>query len=370
MKNVTVIGGGLSGLITSIQLIRAGVPVQLFEKKVYPFHRVCGEYISNETVPFLKSLGLFPSALNPATIRELQLTSVNGKSAFIRLDMGGFGISRYVFDNWLYEIALSEGVKIYTSTEITEIEYRENEFEITSLHNKLISDVVIGSFGKRSKIDVSLDRPFIKKRSPYIGIKYHLRYDHPDNLIALHNFKGGYCGISNVENGISNLCYLSHRSNLKEAGNIEKMEEQILSENPFLKDIFNNAEFLFDHPEVINEISFETKKPVENHILMSGDAAGMITPLCGNGMAMAIHSSKLLAELIIPFCRDQHASRDQLEFRYAAEWNKLFARRLWTGRQMQKFFGGTASSNVAVILASGAKPIANFLVSKTHGKAF
>ncbi len=370
MKNVTIIGGGLSGLITSIQLIRAGIPVQLFEKKVYPFHRVCGEYVSNETVPFLKSLDLFPSELSPASINQLQLTSVNGKSAYISLDMGGFGISRYAFDFWLHTIALNEGVKIYTATEISDVTHCENEFEITSLHNKFITDVVIGSFGKRSKIDINLNRSFVKKRSPYVGIKYHLRYDHPENRIALHNFKDGYCGISQVENGVSNLCYLSHRSNLKKAGSIKKMEDEILSENPFLKDIFTNATFLFDQPETINEISFETKKPVENHILMTGDAAGMITPLCGNGMAMAIHSSKLLAELIIPFCKDQNASRNQLEQQYTEEWNKLFARRLWIGRQMQKLFGGTASSNAAVLLASGAKPIANYLVSKTHGSAF
>ena len=56
---------------------------------------------------------------------------------------------------------------------------------------------------------------------------------------------------------------------------------------------------LFEKPEVINEITFEKQDPVSNHILMCGDAAGMITPLCGNGMAMAIHSAKILSGLII-----------------------------------------------------------------------
>ena len=70
------------------------------------------------------------------------------------------------------------------------------------------------------------------------------------------------------------------------------MERQVLLKNPHLKRIFSEADFVFGRPEVINEISFETKDPVENHILMAGDAAGMITPVCGNGMAIAIHSGK------------------------------------------------------------------------------
>jgi flavin-dependent dehydrogenase len=147
------------------------------------------------------------------------------------------------------------------------------------------------------------------------------------------------------------------------------MEENILSQNPYLKDIFQNADFLFDQPETINEISFETKKPVENHILMSGDAAGMITPLCGNGMAMAIHSSKILSELLIRYCSGQ-ISRMELEGIYTELWSQQFKRRLWVGRQLQNLFGSSLMSNLAVILAKQLKPIGNYLISKTHGQPF
>ena len=198
--------------------------------------------------------------------------------------------------------------------------------------------MVVGSFGKRSKVDVRLGRMFIKKRSPYIGVKYHIYTDHPNDLIALHNFKDGYCGISNIEEGKTNLCYLSHRDNLKKYGSIPEMEKEVLFKNPFLKSIFSNSTFLFERPETINEISFETKGPLENHILMAGDAAGMITPLCGNGMAMAIHASKIASELIIKFCKQENYGRSQLEADYTNAWTNQFAQRLWTGRQIQRLF--------------------------------
>jgi hypothetical protein len=49
----------------------------------------------------------------------------------------------------------------------------------------------------------------------------------------------------------------------------------------------STAEFINTVPYTISQISFEKKTRIEKHMLMLGDAAGMITPLCGNGMSMA-----------------------------------------------------------------------------------
>jgi len=369
VKKTIIVGGGLAGLVVANVLGRAGIPCVVIERKEYPFHRVCGEYISNETVPYLKSLGLYPEKFIPAKVSLFQLTSVNGKSAELPLGLGGFGISRYSFDEFLYQKAKSNGVEFLLNTEVESILFTNDNFEIKTNQQLLNADVVIGAFGKRSKLDVKLNRDFIHQRSPYLAVKYHVRTDHPLNLISLHNFQDGYCGISNIEDGKSCLCYLSHRNNLKEVGSIKLMEENVLFKNPFLKSIFSDSDFLFDKPETINEISFSNKEPVEDHILMCGDAAGMITPLCGNGMAMAIHSAKIASELIINFCEEK-TSRQELEKKYSQQWHSQFAKRLLAGRQIQKLFGSVRASDFAVNLARHAKPVARFLISKTHGKPF
>ena len=109
MYDVIIVGGGIAGLINAILLSRAGLQIALFEKKSYPFHRVCGEYISNEVRPFLIRSGLFPTDLNPTNISNFKLTSINGNSAQLPLTMGGFGISRYSFDEFLLRQAQSAG---------------------------------------------------------------------------------------------------------------------------------------------------------------------------------------------------------------------------------------------------------------------
>lgn len=341
----------------------------LIEKKTYPFHRVCGEYISNETRPFLEKHGLFPGGFEPAIISQLQLTSVNGRAARVPLDLGGFGISRYNFDQYLYRIALDEGVRVLTDTEVLRVNFINDEFVVDTSAGVIHSRVVVGAHGKRSKLDSEWKRGFMTRRSPYVGVKYHIEFDHSRDVIALHNFKDGYCGISAVEGGLSNLCYLTHRNNIRKHGDVKSMEQNVLYRNPFLKDIFTNAKFLFEKPEVINEISFETKLPVENHVLMCGDAAGMITPLCGNGMALAIHASSIVSDAVGEYLAGR-VDRSTLERNYEQKWNSLFSRRLWVGRQIQNLFGSETMSDFAVNLARYVRPVANFLVRSTHGAPF
>lgn len=370
VKDVIVIGGGLAGLINAILLKRAGLSVVLFEEKKYPFHRVCGEYISNEVIPFLKKHDLYPAEHKPSEITQFHLSAISGNSLRMPLDLGGFGISRYVYDAWLAEKAKSEGVEIIHER-IVDCAFKEGSFTLKSKSgNAYQSNLVIGAFGKRSTLDKSLSRSFIAKRSPYIGVKYHLKTEEVGaHEIELHNFHNGYCGISRVENDVYNLCYLSHRSNLKKYGSIPTLEKELLSQNPHLRRIFSNSEILFDKPEVINEITFQKKEPVFDHMLMSGDSAGMITPLCGNGMAMAIHSAKIVSELIAANLANGF-DRLKLEKEYSTRWNSLFAQRLWAGRKIQALFGSSFVSGSAVSLGKSFRPIASYLMKQTHGRPF
>lgn len=371
MQRVIIIGGGLAGLICAIDLNKKAIPNTIIEKKEYPFHRVCGEYVSQEATNYLKSLGAYPEKFSPPQINRLQISSVNGNAVIIPLQQGGFGISRYNFDNFLYKIAKDTGTKFYLNTTVTQIQDQGDYFTIACNNGlNLKTQLVIGAFGKRSNLDRALNRSFFSNKSPYVGVKYHIRYDIPIDLIAIHNFTGGYCGISRVEGDAVNLCYLSTRENLKKYGSIKKLETERLYKNPFLKAIFTEAEFLFSEPKVINEISFESKIPVENHVLMAGDSAGMITPLCGNGMAMAINAGKILSGLIFKFYNDSSYCREDLEKEYAEMWQTQFGSRMKFGRRFQKLFGGYNQSNLAVSIAKYFRPLSLWMIRQTHGTPF
>lgn len=327
-----------------------------------------------ESWDFIKSLGLNLDEMNLPIIKKLIVSSPNGKCIEQDLPLGGFGISRYKLDDELYKIAKNVGVKIYEETKVDTILFDDDSFIISSSKINIQSRIVAASFGKRSNLDIKWSRNFIKQKpnklNNYIGIKYHVQVDFPTDTIALHNFKNGYCGISKVEDEKYCLCYLTTAENLKMNNNsIGEMEKKILHQNKLLKKIFTQSKILFDEPVVISQISFDKKSQVENHVLMTGDAAGMITPLCGNGMSMALHGSKIAFECINAFLQNK-ISRQQMEEHYTTTWKKEFEKRLRTGRVIQSFFGGKWITNIFISALKPFPGLVKKLITATHGKAF
>ena len=372
--DVAIIGGGLAGLSLSILLAKTGYNVVLFEKEKYPFHKVCGEYISMESWKFIESLGFDLSKAGLPLIKNLMVSSPNGRFIQSQLGLGGFGISRYFLDNELKAIAINNQVTIFEETKVNDVRFQNEFFTIKYNGGETTAGLVAGSFGKRSNLDVKWKRDFINKKpgklNNYVGVKYHIKYQFPDDTIALHNFKNGYCGISKVEDDKYCLCYLTSAKNLKDHHNsIKEMERNVLYQNPFLKKIFSESDFLFKEPVTISQISFDKKSRIENHVLMIGDAAGMITPLCGNGMSMAFHSAKIAFENMNAFLKE-NISREAMEKRYAMEWQKVFERRLINGRIIQKLFGKILLTNVFIRIIKYFPFIIRRMIKATHGKEF
>ena len=299
-NQVSIVGGGLAGLTLAIQLADAGYSCVLFEKNKYPFHKVCGEYISMESWNFLERLGLNLSELNLPKITRLQVSSPSGKLLKHKLDLGGFGISRYLLDSKLAEIAKSKGVVLLDDCRVNDVKFESEKFTIDSSKGIFTSEICVGAWGKKSNLDTKLRRvpaavkPAMslskaERERNYVGIKYHVSIDLPTDLIELHNFKNGYCGISRIEDNKFCLCYLTDSENLKKYnGDIRKMEEEVLFKNPFLKSYFTKAKFLFEEPLAISQIKIGFKSAVENNILMAGDTDGNIAPLSGNRKSKAI----------------------------------------------------------------------------------
>ena len=374
LYDCAIVGGGLGGLCLSIQLAQNGFKVILFEKETYPFHKVCGEYISLESKQFLSSCGIYVDELQLPIIKKLQISAPSGYAIQAALPLGGFGISRFTLDQLLVNEATKLGVTVMQGTKVSQVKNNDLLYEIHAENLVYNSRIVAGSYGKRSNIDIQLKRNFIAKKykdaENYIGIKYHIKLDYPIDLISLHNFKDGYCGISKVDDDRYCLCYLTNSKNLKENGSsIQEMEKNVLMKNPFLKEIFDTAEFLYKEPLSISQIHFEEKEQVVNGIFMVGDAAGIITPLCGNGMSMAMHASKIFAGLATIFL-DGKMSKEQLEIAYTKAWRKEFAKRVWFGRQFQKLFGDPKITEFVFRILKWNPALLKVLITLTHGKKF
>lgn len=367
-NSIVIVGGGLAGLIAAVHLKNSNYNVIVIEKNEFPKHKVCGEYISNEVISYLNSLDLNIFDLKPSVISKMEFSTAKGKIISGNLPLGGFGISRYELDNYLYNKAIAKGCLFIQST-VENIDFDNDEFTITTSNGRVLkSIIVIGAFGKRSNIDLKLNRNFIQQKSPWLAVKAHYYGVFPNDLVGLHNFEGGYCGVSKVENDRINICYLADYETFKKYKNIEEFQSEVVYKNPNLKVIFENSKLLFDKPLTISQISFEKKNTVENHILMIGDTAGLIHPLCGNGMAMAIHSAKIVSELVVQFLDNTINSRKILEEKYTQVWNNNFKQRLATGRFLSKILRKEKLAAFLMELMVIFPAMLPMIIKKTHGK--
>ena len=364
--DIIIIGGGLGGLTTALHLSGSDVKVCVIEKNVIPHHKVCGEYVSNEVLPYLRSLGIDPISHGAKKINEFTITDRKGISLNVDLPMGGFGISRFALDNLLYQ-AVQKTATVFFDT-VVDVEFDKECFTVITKNGKtLTSGFVVGAFGKRSNLDVFLKRKFIAHKSPWLAVKNHYEFDFPINTVALHNFKGGYCGLSKTESNVVNACYLTTFKAFKKYGDIDAFQKKELSKNPYLKEFFEQAKPIFGKPLTIGQISFDEKSAVENHVFMVGDSAGLIHPLCGNGMAMAIKSAQIFCKLYLEMKRNAPVKRAELEQLYAQQWQATFNQRLKTGRWIQKTLQYPLTSKLGFFAAKTFPFLIPKIIEKTHG---
>ena len=366
--DVIIVGGGLAGLTSAIHLSTRKKRVLLIEKNEYPKHKVCGEYISNEVLPYLNSLGINPINEGAKQITKVHISTTKSNLIKGELPLGGFGMSRYFLDNLLVKKARLNGVQILKDT-VDSIHFKKDSFTITTKSSGVFqSKITIGAFGKRSSLDQKMKRKFIQKKSPYLAVKIHVKGVFPENLVALHNFKGGYCGVSKVEDNAINVCYITEYRSFKKHKNITDFQEQVVFKNKHLRKIFKESSPVFEKPLTISQVSFQTKNPVEDHIIMCGDTAGMIHPLCGNGMGMAISSARLASVRILQFLNGEIKTREGLEKQYLRDWNKEFKIRLKTGHFIAWLFRNQTISQIAYSILKRIPSLLPKMIKFTHGK--
>jgi len=286
--DVLIIGGGLAGCSAAIQLAERGKRVLLLEKQRYPAHKLCGEFLSVEVLAMFERLGVREAVWQAGAqpIDHTVITTTDGAVFESMLPGTALGLSRYTLDRLLFERARAAGAEAHDGVSVQTIEGTLDEgFGVTTSEGRFEARMVLGAYGKRSTLDRKLDRPFLKARSPFVAFKAHYAGVDLPGVIELHAFPGGYCGLSHVEQGQVNACWIAHGDALKAAGGTpEAMIDQSLGQNPALARRFEAMERVSDKFIAVSQITFVPKGAFAGDVCMIGDTAGMIAPMCGDGM--------------------------------------------------------------------------------------
>lgn len=368
--DVAIIGGGIAGLALSIDLKKRGYLVSVVEKGNYPRHKVCGEYISMESHTYLQTICPALSALHLPVIQNFKLTSGNHKEFTTALDLGGFGISRYLLEEMLFKEAEKQGVDFMLDTKARDIDRGVDKpgYIIKTSSGTITATLVCNATGRKSNLKTT--EKIDSNKTNYVGVKYHIKLARNPDLIEIHNFPGGYCGISNIEDDKACLCYIVNSKKLNSVNNsISELEKAYLFKNSNLKKIFTTAEFVFNNPVTISGIDFAIKKAASDESFFLGDAAGRMAPIIGNGMSMGLRSANALANNM-----DRYFSgiitKEQLITNYASFWESEFASRIKLSRHLQKLSENPFLTKRMIALFNMFPSVAKSIIKKTHGNPF
>ena len=371
----TVIGAGVAGCCAAIALRRAGVDVLLLEKSSQRLHRFCGEFVSGEAATSLREIGLYKEVMSrcPTRVRRMSLYGRGGRPYSLPLAQEGLGLSRRTMDSVLLAQAVKLGARVSEGAFVESVSpapgsgYEVRVSRESARHRAVIrSRVVIGAQGKRSNLDRALGRKFLARGSAYVGVKCHFAgMDRADN-VELYLFPGGYCGVVGIEADRTNICLLATEGALRQnGGRPEKLIGAARRENPFLAESMRDASAFEDSLLTIGQVPFIPKEQVANGVFMVGDSAGVMAPFLGVGVATAIRSAVVCADLVSQVTKGKQTLRS-VQLKYERWWRRHYhASQKW-GRLASRLLCHPTVGEIGIELLNQLPAVGALIYRKTR----
>jgi flavin-dependent dehydrogenase len=333
--DAAVVGAGPAGSSAATVLAEAGRRVLLLEKDRFPRPKVCGEFLSADALGSLRRIGALETVEShtPERIGRGSIHPPQGPHVSFKLPSPAMGLSRLVFDDLLARRAAQAGAEVRFGWRAAAIERDPHGFRVRASAGgsevELQARTVVGAWGRWDSLDRSLERRFISARRRFLGWSrdYGGETTRLAGQVRLYLFPGGYCGLSRVEGGTVNLAGVVSEETFRRAGaGWEGVCRHAGGANPSLAADLAALEpgptgFLGTGP-----VYFTAKPPVENGILMVGDAAGVIDSFSGEGQAAALASGILAGETTAEGLFKELSTEDIARL-YAKAWRARFSRR-------------------------------------------
>ncbi|HEX8921873.1 MAG TPA: NAD(P)/FAD-dependent oxidoreductase [Pyrinomonadaceae bacterium] len=351
--DAVIVGGGPAGTSAAIHLATRGARVLLAEQKKFPRAKLCGEFISPECLEHFERLGVMERMLeaNGAELTETRFYSRSGRSVNVPSEWFGaarvcaLGLSRAEMDARLLERARAAGVEVLEEAQATALLFEGESVRGVSLKmggqvlevNALVTIDATGrgrALARRVEKTEATNQSAKIRRPSLVAFKAHLENaGGVDRHCEIYFYRGGYGGLSRVENGLSNLCFIASARDVRACGNdAERVMREVLMKNRRAAQTLADASAPMNGWLAVALEGFGLRSLVPARGLLSiGDAASFIDPFTGSGMLMALESGELAAQAIarhLPALRNNVCSFDEAGAEYRQLYRKTFGARL------------------------------------------
>ncbi|MCP9945051.1 geranylgeranyl reductase family protein [Streptomyces somaliensis] len=403
--DVIVVGAGPAGSTTAYHLAKAGLDVLLLEKTAFPREKVCGDGLTPRATKQLVAMGIDVSE-EAGWSRNRGLRIIGGG---VRLQLDWPELATYPdyglvrrrddFDELLARQAQKAGARLYERCNVGEPVTDPRTGRITGVHARLGEEktpvtfrapLVVAADGNSSRLSLAMglhrreDRPMGVAVRTYFTTPRH-EDDYLESWLELWDRRGpgpdrllpGYGWIFGMGDGTSNvgLGILNSSSAFRELDWREVLKAWCASvpeDWGFTPDNMTGPIRGAALPMAFNRQPHYTRG-----LLLVGDAGGLVNPFNGEGIAYAMESGRLAADVIVQaHARSTDALRERALHGYPRALKDAYGGYYTLGRAFVKLIGNPKVMQIAtqrglthpVLMRFTLKMLAN-LTDPTGGDA-
>ncbi|HEY7545454.1 MAG TPA: tryptophan 7-halogenase [Blastocatellia bacterium] len=381
--DVIIIGAGPAGSSAATRLARSSFRVLLVEEKHMPRHKVCGEFITPEALPTLERLGV-ADAIHQAgaqQITRLCLAASNGtkvETSIAEMSHGAesaLSLSRARLDQLLFENAKGAGAICLEGLAVKNCLFADGSpcgIEAMSIEESrevtFTSRLVVDASGRSSRLMLRPEERKAGARGGRLyGLKAHLRrVEGITDQVELYFFPQGYGGLSRIEDGLVNLCFIASERAIKESGgDAAKVVERTVKNNSLARQRLLHAE-AEGRWLVVGPLQFGARRLAQSGVLAVGDASGMIDPFTGTGIQIALRAGELAAEAIIKAFDSNGELLPLALDHYQSSYEREFGKRMKVAALLRRAAFSPQTANLLAALLARAPRLARRLLLATR----
>ncbi len=362
--DLIVVGGGPAGTSAAIRAARRGARVLLCEQGKFPRHKVCGEFVSAESLGLLETLLIdkFKILLSASLRISRARLFLDGRVLETPVRPPAASIARLNLDAALAESAGAAGGEIRYQTTVKKIS-GDGPFSIATSAGNFESRAVVNASGRWSNLTSAVTAGTSAEK--WLGVKGHFAEVFPANSVDLYFFTGGYCGVQPVtmadsrdSAGRVNACAVVR-------ADVALTLPEIFKLNLELRERSRQWQPLIE-PVSTSPLIFRKPLPEKDGVLNAGDAAAFVDPFVGDGISLALRSGSLAADCLQPFLAGEAALRTA-SARYAETYDQRFGSIFRTSSKLRQMLKLPRSLRKPLVnMLAHAPSVTEFLVSRTR----